>query len=55
MKNRKFVVVANGVVLFERSTKEEAMDLLWNRELINAVARSYGIEGRVSSLAIKED
>lgn len=52
---KTYKVVANGIVFFERSTKEEAMDLLWNRELIEAVARSYGIEGRVSSLAIKED
>jgi hypothetical protein len=52
---KTYKVVANGIVLFERSTKDEAMELLWNKELINAVARSYGIEGRVSSLAIKED
>lgn len=51
---RTYQVVVNGVVFFERNNKAEAMDLAWNRDLLNAVARSYGVGGKISTVAIEE-
>lgn len=51
---RIYQVVVNGVVFFERNNKAEAMDLAWNRDLLNAVARSYGVDGKIATVAIEE-
>ena len=49
-----YKVVVNGVVFFDNCTKDEAMDRAWDRKFLQDVAWSYGIDGKIQTVAVEK-